>query len=242
MITIRAEPQFYADRRSTIPWALKLVITYAFDIRKKIPSIKSPAYPYDNWRYDTESKEWHTMIKTRKQYESILPILRIMVSVPDNDNLFKDDRAGWVDTHAKVKMTIWNDEEDGDFFVMCGDTYFFRDLIKEHADQWDPNEKCWENIAGASGGLIIRTVSWWGFDLYCTFNCDHRFAVLLAEEAYQLVATHPAVINGITLGLDEQYYRCTRFDGVGQPAPDAPPPAAEVVHDFSNPHANNNLS
>eukprot|EP00961_Rhodomonas_salina_P081629 1097569-Rhodomonas_salina.1 len=69
---------------------------------------------------------------------------------------------------------------------MSGDTYFFRDTIKAYGGQWDQNKKVWENlnVSETAGTLILCTVLWWGFDIYCTFNHDHCYAMALATEGY----------------------------------------------------------
>eukprot|EP00961_Rhodomonas_salina_P071574 961292-Rhodomonas_salina.1 len=166
MITLRSEQQYHQnpDSRSEIPWGIKLTIVNAFAIRKKIQLMKAPSYPYDLWRFDVDTKEWYTNVKTKKQFEAIVAIISICKS--DNDD-FSDERGAWVDTHARVKMDIWTDQDDGsEFFVICSDTYLFHDLLKNHSGQWSPNEKVWENVEGSAGPLILRTLAWWGFDVY----------------------------------------------------------------------------
>eukprot|EP00961_Rhodomonas_salina_P285525 3858331-Rhodomonas_salina.1 len=199
--------------------------------------MKAPSYPYDSWRFDVDTKEWYTNVKTKKQFKAIVAIIRISKS--DNDD-FSDERGAWVDTHARVKMDIWTDQDNGsEFFVIFGDTYFFRDLLKNHSGQWSPNEKVWENIEGSAGLLILRTLVWWGFDVYGSFNQDHRFAMQLAEESYQVVNTNPPV----PLAPNELYYCCTRFNTIGTPAPhDGSSGGSNGPLTFENPNASSSSS
>eukprot|EP00961_Rhodomonas_salina_P163255 2198908-Rhodomonas_salina.2 len=153
------------------------------------------------------------MVKTKLQFNSIVDIVKVMV--PDGEE-FRDERGDWVDMHAKVKVNLFQ-EDRAEFFVMSGDTYFFRDMIKAYGGQWDPNEKVWENVSETAGTLILHTVLWWGFDIYCTFNHDHSYAMALATEGY-VCAPSP---EGVSLESDEQYYHHSRST-VWAPMPTIP--------------------
>ena len=171
----------------------------------QIPRFCVPTYPYEKWRYDSDSKVWHTIVKTKKQFKNIVNVIR--THLPEGVE-FQDNRGQWEDCYSRVKMDLWVDQDNAnvEFLTMSGDTYFVREEIKTANGQWEPNEKVWENIDAHAGGTVLRQLIWYGFDVFGTFNQDGRYNSLL-QDMGMVLAEPRSLPPGFSLEEDAKYYR-----------------------------------
>jgi hypothetical protein len=153
-----------------------ITVASAFHIKDKLKESTNP-------RFWWSGKFWVSVVKTKKVYEQAFTYI---VQAARAVNLSIDDERGiWIETTCFVNVDVFEDE-DGQYARVGGDSFSFRDTIKELDGRFCPTTKDWEIPCTRLGALMGKILDE-GVPVYGTFNHDGSYNDTLSRMQYKKV-------------------------------------------------------